>query len=125
MDCIYNISFDFQNGEFIAFTGDNYCFLYDCIDFKLKARFLLQSPGINICWHRDEKTKFMVGEKSGVIRIFSLETLKPVYSIMCFNEITKISGFPLLSFDWSQMNPEIIIANTLNEIYVWNTSKSW
>lgn len=67
----------------------------------------------------------MVGEKSGVIRIYSLETLRPVYSLLCINETTKISGVPLLSFDWCQVNPEVIIANTNTEIYVWNTSKSW
>lgn len=57
VDCIYNISFDNQNGELVAITADNYCFLYDSNTNKIKARFLLLSPGINICWHTDEKSK--------------------------------------------------------------------
>jgi hypothetical protein len=64
----------------------------------------------------------MVGEKSGLIRIYSIETMKPVYSLM---SNLKIEYFPLISFDWSESNPEVIIANTSNSIYIWNTSKSW
>lgn len=64
----------------------------------------------------------MVGEKSGLIRIYSIETLKPVYTLFCN---LKIENFPLISFDWSETNPEVIIANTSNTIFIWNTSNSW
>ena len=57
IDCIYCLSFDHQSGEYLAFTADNYCFLWNCNESKLKAKFVLQSPGVNICWHRDEKSK--------------------------------------------------------------------
>jgi WD40 repeat protein len=67
----------------------------------------------------------MVGEKSGTIRIFSIETLKPVYSLLCLNENLKTMSFPLLNFDWSQINPEAIVAISNGEIFLWNTSKSW
>ncbi|CAF0737329.1 unnamed protein product [Brachionus calyciflorus] len=124
VDCIYSMSFDYQSGEFLALTADNSLYLWDCNESKLRARFSLQSPGASVCWHRDEQTKFMVTEASGVIRIYSLDTLRPVFSLLCFNEQTKRISTPILSFDWSQLSPEIIIANTINEILIWNTSKS-
>lgn len=67
----------------------------------------------------------MVGEKAGTIRIFSIETLKPVYSLVALNENLKTMSFPLLHFDWSQITPEIIVAVTNSEIFLWNSSKSW
>lgn len=67
----------------------------------------------------------MVGEKSGTIRIFSTETLKPVYSIIAYNDALKMVSSPLLSFDWSQITPEMIVANTYSDILIWNSSKSW
>lgn len=67
----------------------------------------------------------MVGEKSGTIRIFNLDTLKPVFSLMSYNESLKSMSFPLLVFDWSQTNPEFIVANTNTEIFLWNSAKSW
>jgi hypothetical protein len=59
VDSIFNISYDHQNGEILAMTADNYCFLWDSVNSKMKAKFLLQSPGINICWHKDEKSKVL------------------------------------------------------------------
>ena len=124
VECIYNIAFDHQNGDLVAFTADNYCYLWDYVESRLRATFQLQSPGINICWHRDEKSKFMVGEKGGTIRIYSIDMLKPVFSLTCINHITRELAYPILSFDWSQFNPEIIVACTNTDIYVWNTSRS-
>lgn len=118
------MSFDSQSGEFLAFTADNSLYLWDCVGSKLRAKFCLQSPGASVCWHRDEQTKFMVAETSGLIRIYSLETLRPVYSLLCYNDSIKRIATPILSFDWSQTSPEIIAANTSNEILIWNTSRS-
>ena len=66
----------------------------------------------------------MVGERAGTIRIYSTESLKPIYSLVCLNPETKSIGNPLISFDWCQLSPEHIIANTNSDIYVWNTAKS-
>lgn len=57
VDHIYKISFDAYHGELFACTADNNCYLWDIINFKLKIKFTLQSPGISICWHRDETNK--------------------------------------------------------------------
>lgn len=56
-DIIYKISYDHQDGKFIAFTADNSCFIWDCDAAELRCQFMLQSPGVGISWHRDEKNK--------------------------------------------------------------------
>ncbi|RNA45243.1 nucleoporin Nup37 [Brachionus plicatilis] len=124
VDCIYSMSFDSHSGENLAFTADNSLYLWDCVGSRLRAKFSLQSPGASVCWHRDEHSKFMVAETSGLIRIYSIETLRPVYSLLCYNDAIKRIATPILSFDWSQLSPEIIVANTCNEILIWNTSRS-
>ena len=128
-------------------TADNYCFLWDSLNSKMKAKFLLQSPGVNICWHKDEKSKVllavkiiflvynkntiyilfqvMVGEKSGLIRIYNVETLKPLFTLMCNGFNSTVSHNPLLSFDWSESNPEVVVGSTINTIVLWNTFNSW
>jgi hypothetical protein len=69
----------------------------------------------------------MVAERSGTVRVFNAESLKPVYSLSCLSmgKDAKYLGYPLLSFDWCQSNPEIIIASTASDIYLWNTANSW
>jgi hypothetical protein len=41
----------------LAFTADNACFLWDCQNSKVKATFMLQSSGVGLSFHRDEKNK--------------------------------------------------------------------
>ena len=60
-EIVYKIAYDHNNGELIAFTADNSCFLWNCELSKLE-QFVLQSSGVGICWHRDEKNK--VGSKA-------------------------------------------------------------
>jgi len=123
-DIIYKISYDYQDGKLMAFNADNSCYLWDCEAAELKCQFTLQSSGVGICWHRDEKNKLMVAERSGLIRIYNLETLKPIYTLMSMDPINNHENLSLLSFDWCQTNPEIVIATTRSDIIFWNTSNS-
>jgi hypothetical protein len=67
----------------------------------------------------------MIAERSGTIRIFNIESLKPVFSLPCLTKDDKEISYPaIFSFDWCQFSPEIIIANTTSDIYIWNTAKS-
>lgn len=122
-DIIYKTSYDHQNGDLIAFTADNSCYVWDCEESKLKAHFLLQSPGIGICWHRDEKNKLMVAERSGLIRIYNTDTLRPMYTLLSVDPSNNDS-LSILSFDWCQTNPEVVIATTRSDIIFWNSSNS-
>lgn len=67
----------------------------------------------------------MVAERSGVIRIYNLETLKPIYTLLSVDPANEPINLSLLSFDWCQTNPEIVIATTRSDIIFWNTSNSW
>lgn len=55
-DIVYKIAYDHNEGQMIAFTADNSCFLWNCELSKLD-RFSLQSSGVGIAWHRDETNK--------------------------------------------------------------------
>jgi hypothetical protein len=65
----------------------------------------------------------MVVEKSGLLRVYSLSTLQPVFTLLPVT--TRINSLPLLSADWCQLNPAVVIANTNADIFIWNTSYSW
>lgn len=65
----------------------------------------------------------MIGEKSGLIRVYNLTTLQPMLTLMSIQN--RISSLPLLTINWSQLNPAIVIANTNSDIFIWNTSNSW
>lgn len=67
----------------------------------------------------------MIAERLGLIRIYNLETLKPIYTLLCLNNLDReIKNFSLLSIDWCQSSPEIVIATTSTDIIFWNTYKS-
>ena len=65
----------------------------------------------------------MVVEKSGLIRVYSIEQLQPFYTMLSVHN--RINSLPILYADWCQINPAIIIASTHADIFVWNTSNSW
>ena len=65
----------------------------------------------------------MVVEKCGLIRVYNLQTLLPIFTLVSVNN--KINSLPLLSADWCQLNPAIVITNTNADIFIWNTSYSW
>lgn len=67
----------------------------------------------------------MIAERLGLIRIYNLETLKPIYTLLCLNNLDReIKNVSLLSIDWCQSSPEIVIATTSTDIIFWNTYKS-
>jgi hypothetical protein len=71
----------------------------------------------------------MIAERLGLIRIYNLETLKPIYTLLCVNNLVDdnsslIKNNSILTIDWCQSSPEIVIATTNNDIIFWNTYKS-
>ena len=67
----------------------------------------------------------MIAERSGLIRIYNLETMRPMYTLLSMDPVNDPVSLSLLSFDWCQTNPEVVIATTRSDIIFWNTSKSW
>lgn len=120
--CVHRVCFDYKNGELLAYTADNICQIWDIFEKKKHGDIELESPGVNIAWNSEEKTKFIICEMTGVVRIYSTETLRPLYTLMCtFNQV---SSLPMKSLDWCQLNPELIIAATNYEVFLWNSYKS-
>jgi hypothetical protein len=67
----------------------------------------------------------MVAERLGLIRIYNLESLKPIYTLLCMSTFeTELLNTCLLSMDWCQSSPEIVVASTSTDIILWNTYKS-
>jgi hypothetical protein len=57
VDYVHEMSFNYDNGNLIAITADNYCFLWNCDNSQLEANFKLTTPGVKLCWNEDEKNK--------------------------------------------------------------------
>ena len=67
----------------------------------------------------------MVAERLGLIRIYNLESLKPIYTLLCMNNLDReLKNTSILSIDWCQSSPEIVVATTSTDIIFWNTYKS-
>jgi len=66
----------------------------------------------------------MVAERSGLIRIYNTETLRPMYTLLTADPANESISRSILSFDWCQTNPEVVIATTRSEIVFWNSSNS-
>jgi len=67
----------------------------------------------------------MIAERSGLIRIYNTDTLKPMYTLLATDLANESASMSLLTFDWCQTNPEVVIATTRSEIIFWNSSISW
>ena len=67
----------------------------------------------------------MVAERLGLIRIYNLETLKPIYTLLSINNVEReIKNLSILTIDWCQSSPELVIATTSSDIIFWNTNQS-
>lgn len=67
----------------------------------------------------------MVAERLGLIRIYNLETRKPIYTLLSINNVDReIKNSSILSIDWCQSSPELVIATTSSDIIFWNTNQS-
>ena len=121
-NCVYKVKYDNHKGELVGITADFYFFIWDVSETKPKARYELQSSGIDIEWNLEEE-KVVVAEKAGLIRIYNTSTLRPIYTLTLLG--VESSSICLSSMDWCQQSPEVIIASGDKEIYVWNTSLSW
>jgi hypothetical protein len=57
VDFVYKIAYDHDRGELFAYCVDNFCYVWDCVLAKIKAKLILDTPGIQIGWHRDETSR--------------------------------------------------------------------
>ncbi|XP_060565342.1 nucleoporin Nup37-like [Ruditapes philippinarum] len=101
-DFVNSVTFDPDTGDQLASVGDDrWCQIWDR-DGNKQLKFPLGAPGMSVCWHREEPMKVMVGQKDGVIKIFSLSGQQ---QLMSFDT----GQVPLMEADWSVGNKGLLI----------------
>ncbi|ESO89119.1 hypothetical protein LOTGIDRAFT_203162 [Lottia gigantea] len=114
---VNSVTFEPNQGEQIASTGDDLtCRIWNK-DGDMLTLFQLTSPGMSVCWHNEEDMKILVGQKNGVIRIFSLHNQQPIMSLNC-------GQTPLMSTDWSRHNCLLVGAIAGSDWMMFDTSLS-
>lgn len=104
-DFVNSLTFDPHTGDQLASVGDDrWCRIWDR-DGNQTMSFPLSSPGMSVCWHREEPMKVMVGQKNGVVKIFSLSGQR---QLMSFDT----GQVPLMEADWSVGNNGLLIGAT-------------
>ncbi|CAL4065727.1 unnamed protein product [Meganyctiphanes norvegica] len=114
-DCVNSVAYNGENGNLAASTGDDLTLrVWDRSTLAPLIKFLLTSPGMTVTFHPEDGDLLMVGEKSGVVRVYSVGS-------GCATLSLRSSG-PLLSADWSIPNPSLLVAAGAKGITVWNVS---
>ncbi|ESO09017.1 hypothetical protein HELRODRAFT_168949 [Helobdella robusta] len=109
-----------ESGLYLASVGDdNRCCLWTANEKNIKDNvvFHLTSPGINVLWNPKEPNKFMVAEKNGMIRFYSAESKKALFSLDSCQNLLSTS-------DWSSFNSLYVAAMVESDLTVFDTSKS-
>ncbi|XP_052237413.1 nucleoporin Nup37-like [Dreissena polymorpha] len=117
-DFVNSVTFDPDSGTQLASTGDDrWCRIWGQ-DGNQQLAFPLGSPGMTVCWHRDEPMKVMVALKTGTIKIFSLTGQQQLMSF-------ETGSVPLMEADWSLGNKGLLIgAVTIQEWVMFDVSVS-
>ncbi|XP_071115074.1 nucleoporin Nup37-like [Haliotis cracherodii] len=116
-DFVNAVTFDPGDGSKFASTGDDLtCRIWSTEGQQLLV-FQLTSPGMSVCWHSEEPLKILVGQKNGVIRIFSLTNQQPIMSLSC-------GQVPSLAADWSRHSSLQVGAIAGTDWLIFDTSVS-
>ncbi|KAF5285623.1 hypothetical protein FQR65_LT13104 [Abscondita terminalis] len=111
---INEISYDPENNYIASVSDDNTVRIWDIHDFSCIAVLLLTSPGMSTCWHREDTSKLMVAEKSGLIRFYNVNTQKQILSLEF--------GKPLSAAHWAPSDSQMIASLHLGELVIWDLS---
>jgi len=105
-------------GQFLASVSDDHtCKIWNIKeDNSCTATFFLTSPGMAVCYHREEVGKLLVAEKNGLIHLYNILSHQAILSLD--------SGcVPLMSADWSPSNCLLVAAVAGGELLVWDMSR--
>jgi len=141
-DFINDIVFEPLSGGLFATVSDDFtCCLWSTDTMELSMKIHLSTPGMSVKWHPTDVNKvtdykltffllydsnlflfftsfvpqLLVAEKSGLIRIFDIDSQTPVQSFECFE-------YPLISCDWCPVNDIFIGCSTASDLFIWDTS---
>ncbi|KAK6188467.1 hypothetical protein SNE40_004636 [Patella caerulea] len=114
---VNSVTFDPNQGEQVASTGDDLtCRIWNK-DGDVISVFQLTSPGMSVCWHNEEELKILVAQKNGIIRIFSLVNQQTIMSLNCGQS-------PIMAADWSRHNCLLVGAIAGTDWMMFDTSLS-
>nr|CAH7764685.1 unnamed protein product [Callosobruchus chinensis] len=111
---INDVNFDPDN-KYFASTGDDHAVKVWYADGTYKTSFDLTSPGISVCWQREDTCELLAAEKIGIIRFFNVESESPVLSL----DYTK----PLCSAHWAPYDRDLVASLHSGELLIWELTK--
>ncbi|KAK9873054.1 hypothetical protein WA026_020788 [Henosepilachna vigintioctopunctata] len=113
-DYINDVKFDSENKYLASVSDDNTVRIWEVENYRCINILHLNFPGLSIQWHRNDVSKFLVADKVGMIKLYHMETLKPV--------ITIDTGKTLSACHWSPSNSQMVASLQLGELSVWDMS---
>lgn len=114
---INDTKFDPDNNFLASVSDDHSAKLWDTDEYKCVATFQLTSPGMSVCWHKEDSSKLLIAEKIGLIRFYNVETQSPILSLDY--------GKPLSSVHWAPSDAQLVASLHLGELSIWDLSKPW
>ena len=114
---INDTKFDPDNNFLASVSDDNTAKLWETEDFKCVTTLQLTSPGVSVCWHKEDSSKLLVAEKIGLIRFYNVETQTPILSLDY--------GKPLSNAHWAPSDSQVVASLQLGELLIWDLSKPW
>ncbi|XP_015514813.1 nucleoporin Nup37 [Neodiprion pinetum] len=115
-DYINSISYELEGDILASVSDDHTCKLWDTKEEKrCNITFYLTSPGMSVCWHKEETGKLLVAEKNGSIRMYNIISQQAILSL-------DTGVTPLMSADWGA-NPLKVAAMAAGELLVWDVSR--
>lgn len=115
-DYVNSISYEPEGDILASVSDDHTCKLWDIKeDKKCNVTFYLTSPGVTVCWHKEESGKLLVAEKNGLIRMYNVISQQAILSL-------DAGVTPLMSADWGP-NPLNVAAVAAGELLVWDVSR--
>nr|XP_008191668.2 PREDICTED: nucleoporin Nup37 [Tribolium castaneum] len=112
---INDVKFDPDNNFLVSVSDDNTAKLWDTTDFQCVVTLQLTSPGMSVCWHKDDGSKLLIAEKIGLIRFYNVETQNPILSLDY--------GKPLACAHWAPSDSQLVASLQLGELLIWDLSK--
>lgn len=115
-DYVNSISYE-PDGEFLASVSDDHtCKLWDIKeDQTCVSTFYLTSPGVTVCWHKEESGKLLVAEKNGIIHMYNVRNQQAIMSL-------DAGTVPLTSADWGPNSLKVATV-AAGELLVWDVSR--
>lgn len=114
-DFINSVTYNGESGSLVASTGDDLTALvWNSATNNVFAKFFLSSPGMVVRFHPEDPDLLLVGEKTGVLRVYSIDR-------GCSTLFLRCPG-PLLDADWSIPDPALLVAAGAKGLTVWNVA---